>query len=208
MQASEIEFCRRMAKAIAKQFGSNCGVVVRDLQSNGLENSIVAIENGHVPGPSPLAPDSPCSGPQKLEDCLARLTKTEDGRLLKSSTVYLRDGEGRATGSIAIYYDLTPLVAMEDTLRDLIQADGPSQTPESGTWNVSALLEELLEQSVRIVGKPVEQMGKEDKVKAIRFLNGCGAFLITKSGPRVCSYFGISKYTLYSYIDEGKAGKA
>ena len=54
-------------------------------------------------------------------------------------------------------------------------------------------------------GKPVALMSKEDKVKAIRFLNDTGAFLITKSGGKVCKYFGISKYTLYSYIEEAKA---
>ena len=41
-------------------------------------------------------------------------------------------------------------------------------------------------------------MNKEDKVRAIRYLNDAGAMLITKSGDRISSYFGISKYTLYS----------
>ena len=58
-----------------------------------------------------------------------------------------------------------------------------------------------------MVGKPVALMTKEDKVKAIRFLNDSGAFLITKSGQKACAYFGISKYTLYSYIDEAKAAR-
>ena len=47
-------------------------------------------------------------------------------------------------------------------------------------------------------------MTKEDKVKAIRFLNNSGAFLITKSGDRVTEAFGISKFTLYSYLDAAK----
>ena len=34
-----------------------------------------------------------------------------------------------------------------------------------------------------------------------RFLNQNGAFLVTKSGDKIARYFGISKYTLYSYID-------
>ena len=69
---------------------------------------------------------------------------------------------------------------------------------------MSDLLDELIAQSVKIVGKPVALMTKEDKVKAIQFLNETGAFLITKSGDKVCKFFGISKYTLYSYIDEAK----
>ena len=32
------------------------------------------------------------------------------------------------------------------------------------------------------------------------------AFLVTKSGDKVAKYFGISKYTLYSYIDANKDG--
>lgn len=213
MRASEIQFCLRMAKAIARQFGPNCEVVVHDLQSNDPENSIVAIENGHVSGrkvndgPSHVVLEALQTDTRKLEDHLAYLTKTEDGKLLKSSTIYLRDDEGRAIGIFSINYDITLLMAMESTLRDFTQTEEPSREPENITRNVSTLLEELLEQSVRIVGKPVALMNKEDKVKAIRFLNDSGAFLITKSGPRVCSYFGISKYTLYSYIDEGKGDK-
>ena len=47
-------------------------------------------------------------------------------------------------------------------------------------------------------------MTKEDKIKAIQFLNDAGAFLITKSGDKVAKFFGISKYTLYSYVDINK----
>ena len=58
------------------------------------------------------------------------------------------------------------------------------------------MLDELIEQSVALVGKPVALMNKDDKVRAIRFLNESGAFLVTKSGDKVAKYFGISKYTL------------
>ena len=74
--------------------------------------------------------------------------------------------------------------------------------------NINDLLEELIQQSVALVGKPVALMNKDDKVKAIQCLNQNGAFLVTKSGDKIAKYFGISKYTLYSYIDtkqqEGK----
>ena len=58
----------------------------------------------------------------------------------------------------------------------------------------------------KMIGKPVALMNKADKVRAIRFLNESGAFLVTKSGDKVAKYFGISKYTLYSYIDANKDG--
>jgi len=64
------------------------------------------------------------------------------------------------------------------------------------------LLDELISQSVTLVGKPVALMNKDDKMRAIGFLNQSGAFLVTKSGDKIAKYFGISKYTLYSYIDK------
>ena len=69
------------------------------------------------------------------------------------------------------------------------------------------LLDELIQQSVELVGKPVPLMNKDDKVRAIQFLNQSGAFLVTKSGDKVAKYFGISKYTLYSYIDKQQEEK-
>lgn len=50
-------------------------------------------------------------------------------------------------------------------------------------------------------------MNKDDKMRAIGFLSQNGAFLITKSGDKVAKYFGISKYTLYSYIDKQQEEK-
>jgi predicted transcriptional regulator YheO len=45
-------------------------------------------------------------------------------------------------------------------------------------------------------------MSKEDKIKVVEFLDKKGAFLITKSGDKVCRYLDISKFTLYNYLDE------
>ena len=44
-------------------------------------------------------------------------------------------------------------------------------------------------------------MTKEDKIKVVHYLNEAGAFLITRSGDRVASVLGISKFTLYKYME-------
>lgn len=211
MKASEIDFWAKLARGIARQFGPNCEVVVHDLEAGEMEHSIVAIENGHVSGrrigdgPSHVVWEALKAEPKLLEDRLSYLTRTEDGKVLKSSTIFMRDDNGKAVGIFAINYDITMMKAMEDVLSGFTATEEPSREPETITRNVNDLLEDLINQSAKIVGKPVALMNKEDKVKAIRFLNESGAFLITKAGLRVCNYFGISKYTLYSYIDESKS---
>lgn len=214
MPASDFAFYFRLAKAIAQQFGPNCEVVVHDLESNDPESSIVAIENGHVSGrqigdgPSHVVLDALHGDRSNLQDHLAYLTKTKDGKILKSSTIYIRDDFGVARGIFSINYDITLMLSMEQALRTFTATDLPEPEPAAISRNVSDLLDELIAQSVEVVGKPAALMSKEEKIRAIQFLNDSGAFLITKSGDKVCKFFGISKYTLYSYIDEAKAQSA
>lgn len=210
MDASMLQFLFQLAKGLSRQFGPNCEVVVHDLATNDQDSSIVAIENGSVTGrkvgdgPSHVVLEALRGGRENLNDHLCYLTRTKDGKILKSSTIYIRDDDGAAIGIFGINYDITLMLAMEENLRSFTMTDTPQQEPERIFRNVADLLDELIDQSVALVGKPVALMTKEDKVKAIQFLNDTGAFLITKSGDKVCKYFGISKYTLYSYIDEAK----
>jgi len=204
-----IQFLLRLSKALSAQFGPNCEVVIHDLQSNNPDSSIVAIENGHVSGrkvgdgPSHVVLEA-LNSDGAVEDRLSYLAKTADGKTLKSTTVYIRDEDQAPTGIFSINYDITLMLAMEDSLRQFTAPKQPEEAPEPIAQNVSDLLDELIEQSVKRVGKPAALMTKEEKVKAIGFLNDTGAFLITKSGGKVCKYFGISKYTLYSYMEEAK----
>ncbi len=83
--------------------------------------------------------------------------------------------------------------------------DSEDSGPETVSMNVSDLLDELIEQAFQRIGKPAAVMTKDDKIDFIRLLNDAGAFLITKSGQRVCQVLCISKFTLYSYLNEIKA---
>ena len=64
-----------------------------------MEHSIVHIENGHVSGrkvgdgPSKIVMEQLMSG-NEAQDQLAYLTRTPDGKILKSSTIYIRDPTG------------------------------------------------------------------------------------------------------------------
>ena len=206
---SKLELLRQVAAGIAAQFGSNCEVAIHDL-SRDPDRSIVFIANGHVSGrkvgdgASNVVMEQLRTQDPEPKDHLCYLTKTPDGKILKSSTVYIRDRKGRVSAILAINYDISRLILMEEALRDLTSTGEEVPAEPERITNVSDLLDELIQQSVALVGKPAAVMNKEDKVKAIQFLSQNGAFLITKSGDKVAKYFGISKYTLYSYIDMNK----
>ena len=205
-----LEILKEIAHGIAVQFGSNCEVVVHDLSESSLNSSVVYIENGHVSnrkvgdGPSHVVLDALHNDNSKTEDHLGYLTRTKDGRILKSSTIYIRNDKGVPVYILAINYDITGFMMTENALKSFIGSEDSDADAEKITNNVNDLLDDLIERSVKKIGKPVAYMTKEEKTAAIQFLNDSGAFLITKSGDKVSKYFGISKYTLYSYIDVNK----
>lgn len=205
-----LDALKQIAKGVAQQFGPNCEVVVHsmDEQDDVFNSSIVAIENGHVSGrqlgdgPSHAVLDALQNG-REVSDHIGYLTKTKDGKILKSSTVYLRGPREKIQYIFSVNLDISGLLMIENSLKPFITVEQLSaeREPDRIVQSVGELLDELIEESTRLVGKPVALMAKEDKIRAIQFLNKSGAFLITKSGDKISKYFGISKYTLYSYID-------
>ena len=206
-----LDFLKQLAHGLAIQFGSSCEIAIHDLKTKDLERSIVYIENGHVSnrqtgdGPSGIVLETLQSDPSTIHDKLSYLTKTEDGRILKSSTFYIRDDDGSISYIFSLNYDITAFTAASTAIQSLIATkdnlpDLTGASPRQITHNVNELLDLLIEQAVAKVGKPVAMMNKDDKVAVVQYLDHAGAFLITKSGDKVSSYLGISKFTLYSYM--------
>lgn len=209
----ETDVLRRLAKGIAAQFGSNCEVVVHEISERSTSNSIIALENGHVSGrklgdgPSRVVLERLGKEDGCPDDHLCYLTRTPDGKLLKSTSVYIPDEEGRVAAIVGINFDISTLAMAQQALAGLISTESREEDTPRITHNVNDLLDDLIEQSDKLIGKPPAMMTKDDKIRAIRFLNDHGAMLITKSGDKIANHFGISKYTLYSYLDVKTGGK-
>ena len=189
--------------------------MIHDVGAKHPEHSIVAIENGHVTGrkvgdgASHVVLEQVRQADAQPSDHLSYLTKTPDGKILKSSTMYIRGRSGKVAAILGINYDISMMQMLDSALHAFITPDQPEpKEPERITLNVADLLDDLIRQADELVGKPVALMTKDDKVKAIRYLNNTGALLITKSGDKIAKHFSISKYTLYSYLDTSKTGGA
>ncbi len=213
LEQRELDRLKQLAKGLAATFGSNCEIVIHEVSERSAKSSILAIENGHVTGrkvgdgPSHVVLEQLGKPKNDAEDQLCYLTRTPDGKILKSSSMYIRDAEGNICAIFCINYDISALTMAENAIRGMIQVDeNTRKEPERITLNVSDLLDDLIRQADELVGKPAALMTKEDKIKAIQFLGRNGAMLITKSGDKISKHFGISKYTLYSYLDNKTGG--
>jgi predicted transcriptional regulator YheO len=205
----EFEFLNELVKGLASQFGSNCEVVLHDL-TGSYDSTIRAIENGHITGRKVGDPGTNLGleilrGNEVNGNKFNYITQTKEGRILRSSSWYMKNSEGRTIGSLCINFDITELMMAEKTLQTLTTAGLQTNVQESFVSNVNDLLTALIQEAQEKVGKPVAVMTKEDKTRMIQLLESKGAFLIKKGGERICSYLNISKYTLYSYLENSKS---
>ena len=117
---------------------------------------------------------------------------------IENTILYIENGHvtNRKSGDSASNVVLEAIHADPSTLQD--QYSYLTRTEDG------RLLDTLIEQALSEIGKPVALMTKDDKVKVVQTLNQAGAFLITKSGDKVASILGISKFTLYNYMDTKK----
>lgn len=94
-----LDLLKQIAHGLAQQFSDSCEIVIHDVR-HGIENTILYIENGHVTdrksgdSASNVVLEAIKADPSTLQDQYAYLTKTNDGRLLKSSTFYIKDESG------------------------------------------------------------------------------------------------------------------
>lgn len=193
----------QMLTLIASQFGGHCEVVLHDLTKD-YNHTIVDIRNGHVTNRSVGG----CGSNLGLEvlngsvvdgDRFNYVTTTSDGKILRSSSIYIRNNKDEVIGSICINLDITETMRFEGFLRKYNHFE-PAQE-EFFAQDVNHLLDYLIEQGAQLVGKAPAEMNKDERVAFLKYLDEKGAFQITKSSVKICELLGISKFTLYNDLD-------
>ncbi|MEN6316132.1 MAG: helix-turn-helix transcriptional regulator [Clostridiaceae bacterium] len=191
---------------IEQQCGPHCEIVLHDL-SQPYDKTIADIRNGHITGRkigdcgSNLGLEV-IRGTIKNGDKFNYITHARDGKILRSSSIYLRDKDGVLRYSLCINLDISDSVKFETYLKDHNRyAVTDNEVNEIFVNNVQDLLSELIKSGSALIGKELGEMDKNEKIRLLEYLDNKGAFLISKSGERLCDELHISKYTFYSYLD-------
>ncbi|QIK71847.1 transcriptional regulator [Propioniciclava coleopterorum] len=201
-------------QAVAAAVGQHCEVVLHDLSAHDLDHSIYAIVNGHVSGRTVGGPSTNL-GIEVLRDESANHDafgyrgRTSDGRELMSSSVYYRDHGGHIIAALCINVDLSPLRAALDVIAALVperREDLTDAPQELVGPDISSVLDEMISDAIATVGKPAAVMSKPDRIEVLRLLEARGAFHIKRAADRVSSRLGVSRVTVYGYLDEVRRG--
>ncbi|WP_430742808.1 helix-turn-helix transcriptional regulator [Bacillus atrophaeus] len=199
-----------IAKSTAKMFGSNCEVVIHDLTNP--QASVMFTVNNHVTGREigqsfDHLVKTVLQSEDFKEDYLAGYTfVTEDKRTIRSSTSLIRDSKQKVIGAFCINFDVEALNQMQQFMNTFLSTQVEVQEnetkPDDDIENVEGIVDQLIQQIIQNSVHPV--MKRHEKIELIRFMDEKGIFLMKGSVEKVASLLGISKVTVYSYLDEIK----
>ncbi|NGN45293.1 hypothetical protein G6N74_30030 [Mesorhizobium sp. CGMCC 1.15528] len=215
-----IDTLRHIVEGLGCALGRNVEVVLHDLGKPGA--SVTAIANGAITGRTIGSPI--ISGPFNdlgLKKLLSEegaspgeshtvvsgyKTRSKTGHDLDSTSVILRDGEGQAYAALCVNADMTSLRQVQGFLNDLLDdvGHGDDKTESEAPPNVDSLVQEIIEEGIRSTRKSVAIMTKEDKIDAVDHMNRRGLFLIRSSVDIAAASLGVSRFTIYNYLDELK----
>ena len=183
-------------------FGKDVELVLHDLEAD-YEKTIIDIRNGEVTGRT-VGDGGDNLGLEVVRGTVKNgsnynyINYTDDGKVLKSSTLFLRDESGRPVYALAINEDVTQMWQFEKYLREKNQSGRESDVI---VRDVNKLLEDSIKDAQLMIGKSYASMDKSDKQRFIKYLDDRGIFLISKSTQRICELLDIAKCTLYNYLD-------
>jgi predicted transcriptional regulator YheO len=205
---------RPVMHAMAAAGGPDCEVVLHDLSDPNpdLGHTIAAIENGHVTGRSVGGP-STSLGARVLHNqgedhnAFGYPGVTSDGRQLRCSSVYFRNSAGRIIAALCVNVDLSTVQrarALLDGLLPQAPADSRDQPNEFFGRDLMAVMDAMVTDAIREVGKPVGQMNRDDRIAVLTKLDQQGALQMRKGIEGIAARLGISRVTAYSYLDEAR----
>lgn len=201
-------------RALASAAGPSVEVVLHNLDGDDVDlgHTIMAIENGHVTGRAVGGP-STSLGLDVLKDrradhdAFGYTAYTADGRQLRCSSVYFHNADGDIIASLCVNVDLSPIQQARNVLTALLpaserRADGPRE--HFGT-DLVAVMDSMISDAMHEIGRPLENMSREDKISVLERLDQRGATQMRKSVEAIAKRLGISRVTAYSYLEEARA---
>ena len=202
-----IDFLIGFLKGIQNLIGDNCEIVVNDFRK-GPEGEIVYSINSEIS--NRIIGDHPRGAMflhfgkdiNTLEDNYVFFYNGYNNKKFKSSTTLISDKEDKVIGSICINLDVTETLNISSILNSFLKTPEEKNTKEVSINNIDDVLIHYIDEVENLIGKKMILMNKEEKIKSLAFLDQKGIMKIAKANVILCEKFGISKFTLYNYLDE------
>lgn len=202
-----LETLEQLVEPLQLGMAHDSEVVLHDLSL--LPNSIVAIAGTltgrKVGGPATdLLMRKHAAG--ALESEAGYQSKLPDGRLLRSTTLVVRDGDGRPVAALCMNSDVTMWHEIESVagimLGKLPTMPETAHPGEVFFKDLDEAADQLLQRAIEAVGVPVDLMRKQHKLTVVEELKLRGFFAMREAVERAAHELRVSRFTIYNYLNE------
>ncbi len=201
---------RQIAEVVEKLFAPYCEVVIHDFSD--LEHSIIHVEgnlsNRSVGGAATDLILTKVRAAEADADLYNYLTELPDGRMMKSSTTFLRDASGKPYGAFCINYDITGFLAFQRVVDQFVKIENHAAVSETLSDDIHQTIGSIITKTIAESGVNGSVLSREDKINLIARLEDKGVFQVKKAAPILADQFGFSRATIYNYLREARRGKA
>jgi len=198
-----IDMLAQVGEAFCRTMGPQCEVVIHDLADT--EHSIVWIMGtvtGRKIGGCMTSRGLSLVRSGKTHDNYNYNTRTRDGKTVRSSLIFVTDRRERPVISIEINFDTSPFVAFRHILETLADPDEAYGFQDAFIDDAPQMLETMVHNAMGIIGKPVAQMSKADRLRVVQMLDEAGAFELRKAVPAIAGYLDVTRFTIHNYLNE------
>lgn len=189
-----------LVRGVAATLGPNCEVVLHDFRTP--EQSIRAIAGTvtarAIGGAMSEIGLGVLAQGDDAEDQLNYVTRTPDGRMIKSSTMVLRTASGRVVGAFCVNVDVSELRVAASSLLAMI---GELPEPETTTIfsdDIGDVVETVVTQEESRLGRVLPRNTREGRLEIIAALDKRGVFRLPRATQQVASHLGVSRATVYA----------
>lgn len=208
-----------LVEFLGNVLGKNSEVVLHDLCN--LDNSIIAIANGHVSGRTVGAPITNFAlkmikGEKNKETKKYILNYngySKFNRELKSSTFFIRNNDEKLIGLLCINTDETIFHKLKEVTSLLEQNFNICQSEKStlileNTERFTSSIEEIVENAIKDVltmkNIKIDDLKQHDRLEIIANLHSDGVFLLKGAVTELAKQLKISEPTIYRYLQKMK----
>ncbi|MFF3763183.1 transcriptional regulator [Streptomyces sp. NPDC001922] len=129
-----------------------------------------------------------------------------DGRRLSSVSAVLRTTDGEPSAVLCVNLDRTPLDRAAAVLAGFAAPTAPRPEPLfEQDW--TERVQQIIGTFVRERGRPVERLGREDRLTVLAELDRAGVFAVRRAVPVVARELKASRSTVYALLADLKARK-
>jgi hypothetical protein len=110
----------------------------------------------------------------------------------------------RSARRLVLGFDLAAVDAARRVTELLAIGWDDSERPAGAFTHVEKAMDELISLAEQSVGRSLADMNRLEKQRVVRFLDERGAFALRKSVERVADALGVSRFTVYNYLDASR----